>query len=290
MGVIAATIIDVPRSTADTAALTTVLCDLDGVVWLAHQAIPGSVAAIAALRASGRRVIFVTNNSASTRAQHEAALAKVAIPAEGDVVSSSMASAFLVHAGERVLVAGGPGVVEAVTERGAEVVVNDGRPATGSFDAVVVGLHRDFDYARLHVASAAVRAGARLIGTNTDSTFPAPDGLRPGGGAILAAIATASGAVPVIGGKPHQPMVDFITAMIGAEGHAFDAAATLMVGDRLETDGLFAQLLGCRFALVRTGVTGVGALLDASSPTIDIDAVDLAGVVEHLVPTFERPL
>ena len=78
------------------------------------------------------------------------------------------------------------------------------------FDAVIVGLHRDFDFARLAVASAAVRAGARLIGTNTDSTYPTPTGLQPGGGSILAAIATAADTEPVIGGKPHQPMADLI--------------------------------------------------------------------------------
>lgn len=278
-----------PTTTIDD-PISTVLCDLDGVVWLAHHPIGGSVEAIAALRTSGRRVIFVTNNSFATRAQHEAALATVGIPAEGDVVSSSMAAAFLVRPGDRVLVSGGPGVVEALTDRGAEVLVNDGRPTTGLFDAVVVGLHRDFDYDRLDVAAAAVRAGARLIGTNSDSTFPTPHGLRPGGGAILAAIATASGAVPVIGGKPHQPMADVVADMVGSAQQPFEPTATLMIGDRLETDGLFARRLGCRFALVRTGVTTPGTSLDDIGLDIAIDAGDLAGVAGRLVPGFRWPL
>ena len=149
--------------------IDTVLCDLDGVVWLAHEPIVGSVEAIAQLRASGRRVMFVTNNSAALRAQHEAALEAIGIPAVGDVVSSAMAAALLVQPGDRVLVAGGPGVVEALEERGVDAVVNDGQGSPFGFDAVVVGLHRDFDFDRLAVASAAVRAGARLIGTNTDA-------------------------------------------------------------------------------------------------------------------------
>ena len=102
------------------------LCDLDGVVWLAHEPIPGAVAAIAAIRASGRSVKFVTNNSAATRAEHEGALASIGIEATGDVISSSMAAAFLVEPGERVLVTGGPGVSEALAARGANVVANIG--------------------------------------------------------------------------------------------------------------------------------------------------------------------
>ena len=104
-----------------------VLCDLDGVVWLAHAPIPGSVAAIESIRASGRRVLFVTNNSAGTRIEQEAALAAIGVEASGDVVTSAMAAAFLVEPGERVLVAGGPGVVEAVATRGATVVLEHRR-------------------------------------------------------------------------------------------------------------------------------------------------------------------
>ena len=107
------------------------LCDLDGVVWLAHHPIAGSVEAIAALQASGRRVLFVTNNSSATIATQEAALAKVGIDATGDVVSSAMAAALLLEPGQRALVAGGPGVVEALEARGVTAIVNDGETAPG---------------------------------------------------------------------------------------------------------------------------------------------------------------
>jgi 4-nitrophenyl phosphatase len=257
--------------------VTTVLCDLDGVVWLAHEPIPGSVDAIAAIRASGRRVVFVTNNSASTRAGQEGALAAVGIPAEGDVVTSAMAAARLVAPGDRVLVAGGPGVVEAAEEQAGSVVVNDGAVDPDGFDAVIVGLHRDFDYPRLAVAAAAVRAGARLIGTNTDPTYPTPAGLLPGGGSILAAIATAAGSEATVAGKPHRPMADLIHAVLGAPDAGDVRRTVLMVGDRLDTDGLFAERLGCRFALVRSGVTTGHAATGA-----DLDAADLAAVAAAL--------
>ena len=260
--------------------IETVLCDLDGVIWLAHQPIPGSVEAVAALRASGRRTLFVTNNSVAVRADHEAALATVGIAAVGDVVSSSMAAAHLVEPGERVLVTGGPGVVEALEERGAVAVPNDGRTRSEVFDAVVVGLDRTFDYDRLTVATSALLRGARLIATNTDSTFPTPHGLVPGGGAIVAAVSTASGAVPIVAGKPHRPMADLIAAMLTIGRGVFDPDRTLMVGDRPEIDGRFAAHLGCRFALVRSGVPSAATEVGV---TVDLDVDDLSAVAQVLL-------
>ncbi len=200
-------------------------------------------------------------------------------------ISSSMAAAHLVEPGQRVLVAGGPGVVEAMQARGADVVHNTGEPVEGPIDAVVVGLHRDFDYGRLAVAADAVRRGAQLVGTNADSTYPTPTGLLPGGGAILAAIAAASGVIPIVAGKPEQPMADMVAATIG-DGTRPMATRALMIGDRPETDGLFASRLGCRFALVRTGITSPDAPTpDGVDLRIDLDVVDLAAVARRLVHT-----
>src|SRR5437868_2900718 len=179
------------------------LLDLDGVVWLAGEAIPGSVDAIARLRAAGQRVLFVTNNSSPTIAEQLRTFAAMGIEADGDIVTSAMAAAHLVAPGETAYVAGGPGIVEALEGRGVEVAGQD-------VDAVLVGLHRHFDYEGLRVASNLVRGGARLIGTNDDATYPTPNGEIPGGGAILAAVAYASGSKPVVAGKPYQPMADLV--------------------------------------------------------------------------------
>ena len=250
-----------------------VLCDLDGVVWLAHEPIDGSVAAIADLRAAGHRVLFVTNNSSARVEVQEASLAAIGIPARGDVLTSANAAALLLEPGERVLVCGGEGVVEAVLGRGAVVVgADDDEPV----DAVVVGFHRTFDYEAMLRASRAVRNGARLIGTNDDATYPTPDGPIPGGGAILASIVTASGVAPVVAGKPNQPMADLIKYTIGEAA----ALMAVMVGDRPETDGLMAATLGCRYAHVESGVTPQGSTV---RPTPDMIAANLAGVAKVLI-------
>jgi 4-nitrophenyl phosphatase len=248
------------------------LCDLDGVVWLSHQPIPGSVDAIARARAAGHRVLFVTNNSASRLEEVEAALERIGIAAGGDVLTSAQAAARLLQPGERALVCGGPGVVQALEARGVEVVVE----ADAIVDAVVVGWHRTFDFEGLTRAARAIGRGARLIGTNDDATYPTPDGPIPGGGSILAAVRTASGVEPEIAGKPYEPMAALVRAAVGEE----EARMAVMVGDRPSTDGLFARTLGCRFALVWSGVTGAGATVE---PVPDLVAADLEGVVAALL-------
>jgi HAD superfamily hydrolase (TIGR01450 family) len=240
--------------------------DLDGVVWLAEDPIPGAREAVARLRASGEPVVFVTNNSSQPVRVVEAKLDRHGIPATGDVITSAMAAARLVEPGERVLVCAGPGVDEAVEGRGA-VPVQD-----GDADAVMVGFHRDFDYERLRVAAAAVRRGARLLATNDDATYPTPAGPIPGGGAILAAVVTASGVAPVVAGKPNAPMAELVRDRLGDQG--------IMVGDRPDTDGRFARVLGYRFALVHTGVTLAHDVVD---PVPDLVAPDLAALVEELL-------
>lgn len=247
--------------------LPPVICDLDGVIWLAQHAIPGSADAIARLRAAGHRVLFVTNNSYLPVEQIEGALEKVGVPAHRDVLSSAMAAARLVAAGERVLVIGGPGIVQAIGRRRATVV------AEGPADAVVVGFTRDFDFAALHRAQTAVLGGARLIGTNDDATYPTPDGPIPGGGALLAAVAKATGLEPVVAGKPYEPMAALVRAEVGPLGEG-----CMMVGDRLETDGDFASTLDVDFGLVRSGVTLPGRDVE---PPPAYDAPDLAALVDR---------
>lgn len=220
------------------------LLDLDGVVWLADQPVAGSADAIARLRAAGRGVVFLTNNSSATTEEYLAKLEGLGIPTgPDDLITSAQAAATLVHRGETVLVCAGPGVAEAVAARGAEPVRD------GPADAVIVGWHRDFDFGRLTAAYDAVRGGARLLATNDDATYPTPSGAVPGGGAILAAVAYATGATAEIAGKPFAPIAELVRQRV--------ADPEMVVGDRPSTDGALARRIGVPFALVLSGVTAV---------------------------------
>jgi HAD superfamily hydrolase (TIGR01450 family) len=240
--------------------------DLDGVIWLARQPIPGSADAIARLRAAGIGVLFATNNALPTLAELVDQLAAVGIAATPeDLVTSAQAAASLLDENSTAVVCASGGVTEALAARGVIVV------AEGPADAVVVGLTRDFTYDMLATAVTAVRDGARLVGTNDDATYPTPGRLLPGAGALLAAVATAAQRTPEVAGKPHQPVATLIRR------RAPDVS--LVVGDRPSTDGLLARRLEVPFALVRSGVTGPRDTVADIGPAID--APDIAAVVDR---------
>ncbi len=239
--------------------------DLDGVLWRGAVSIPGAAEAVARLRARGARVVFLTNNAGPTIAEHLAKLEAMGVGADaGDLITSAEAAATLLEPGSTALAAAGPGVREALEARGVRIVQE------GPADAVVVGWHREFDFQGLARAADAVRAGARLIGTNEDATFPTPDGLLPGAGALLAAVAYASGATAEVAGKPHAPMQRLVAERVGS--------VAVMVGDRPSTDGALARALGAQFALVLSGVTAERDL-DGLTPAPDSVAPDLASLV-----------
>lgn len=243
--------------------------DLDGVVWLAGQAIPGSAAAIDRLRGLGARVAFVTNNSAFTLAEYVDRLTGVGVKVDpSELATSSQAAASLVEPGSRVAYLGGVGLGEALTERGAEIVGFADGP-----EAVVVGRSLQLDFAELADAAGVIRSGARFIATNTDATFPTPNGPEPGAGALIAYLQTGSGVAPEVAGKPEKPMADLVRSRYGQP--------SMVVGDRAETDGAFAARIGAPFALVLTGVTSRADLPIDPPPAVVGD--DLAAVVnQHL--------
>jgi 4-nitrophenyl phosphatase len=212
----------------------------------------------------------VSNNSFVPVSGVEAKLARFGIPADGDVFTSAQAAARLVAPGERVLLIGGPGIAGELAAVGAEVVEpGDDAPV----DAVVVGLDPSFTYDALARATRALRHGARLIGTNGDTTYPTADGVIPGAGSLLAAVAAAGGVPAVVAGKPHAAMVEVVRDALGI------GPWDVMVGDRADTDGAFARALGCRFALVLSGVTASAAGVD---PMPDLVAAHLGEVSDAI--------
>ena len=203
--------------------------DLDGVIWRGAEHIPGADEAVALMRDRGNRVMFVTNSSLRTRSQVAENLARHGIPdAHDEVFTAAVAAVRLVEPGETVLACGSEGLVDELIRRGVEVV------GSGPADAVVVGIRLDFDYALLTAAMRAVRAGARLVATNDDATYPDAEGLLPGSGALVAAVERASGVEAIVAGKPNAPMVDLVASHLGGDVRG------VVVGDRPETDGRFA--------------------------------------------------
>ncbi|MBO0694255.1 MAG: HAD-IIA family hydrolase, partial [Acidimicrobiaceae bacterium] len=199
--------------------------DLDGVVWLAGQPIPGSAEAVARLKADGHEIVLLSNNSGLTRAEYTERLVKAGVGAEaGELVTSAQAAASLVLPGSTVLILGDAGLHEALEERGVVPVQAGEHP-----DAVVVGRMVKLDYDELAAASSAIRAGARFIATNTDATFPTPHGLLPGAGALIAFLATASGQQPEVAGKPNPATASLVRERFGQPD--------VMVGDQPATDG-----------------------------------------------------
>ncbi len=239
--------------------------DLDGVVWLAGTPIPGSASAIERLHENGNRVAFVTNNSTPRIAEHVERLAHAGVHADADeFVTSAQAAASVLEPGTRAACIAGNGVREALEQRGVAVVA-----ATDQPEAVVVGRTLSLNFQELSDAASAIRGGARFIATNTDATFPTPHGLEPGAGALVAFLEVASGQKPETAGKPGKPMAELLKARFGDVG--------IVVGDRPDTDGLFARRLGAKFALVLSGVTTESDL--PVDPAPDLIGGDLRAVV-----------
>lgn len=257
------------------------LFDLDGVVYLGDAVIPSAPATIAALVERGTSIAFLTNNSSRTLEQVAAKLAGLGVPARTDqVVSSGVATAAMLDregaVGSSAFVIGEAGVREALAAVGIDLL--DGEPSRA--DLVVIGWDRSVDYAKLRTASLLVERGARLIATNADASYPAPDGLWPGAGAILAAVTTTTGASPTIVGKPAQPMFDAAAGKLGA-------SRPLVVGDRLDTDVAGAAAVGWDSMLVLTGAATPAELV--VSPVLpSYVAKDLSAVLRPVPPASFR--
>ena len=234
------------------------LLDLDGVVYVGPDAVPGAPDALARARSDGMRLAFVTNNAArppSVVAAHLTELGIAADPAE--VVTSSQAAArYLAERlpqGSHVLVVGTVGLVDALRERDL-VPVDD---ADGPVDAVVQGFSPELNWRLLAEGSIALNRGVPWVATNADPTVPSPRGPLPGNGSLVATLRHATGREPVITGKPDPAMHRESLLRSGAE-------RPLVVGDRLDTDIEGANAVGCASLLVLSGVTTPADLLRAA--------------------------
>lgn len=247
------------------------VCDLDGVIYRGDRVIEGAAETIDSLRRAGIRVVFCTNNSRSTVEQYIERLAGFDIEASREeIVTSAIVTADVLKkrgfTGKTAIVVGGDGVKEALADVCISVKEDQG---VRRADLVVVGWDPTFDYADMTRATDAVRAGATFIATNNDAAFPAPEGLLPGAGAILASIETASGRRAEVMGKPHAPMLDAVTARLDG------CSAIAVIGDRPDTDLAGAHERGWTTILVLSGVTR-RADVDGLNPRPDLVLDSLA--------------
>jgi HAD superfamily hydrolase (TIGR01457 family) len=224
------------------------LFDLDGVLYLGDEPVPGAAEIVAALRELGKGLAFVTNNSARTPEAVAARLASVGIEAAPEEVESSALTTAALLAGRGVAdayVIGGEGLFAALAEAGVDPRTGD--PATAG--AVVVGFDPEVDYAKLRRASLLVQAGVPFVASNADASFPAGNGERwPGAGALTAAIETTTGVAPEVVGKPNAPILRAALSRAGG-------GRPLLIGDRLDTDIAGAVALGWPSLLVLTGIS-----------------------------------
>jgi len=233
------------------------LLDLDGVVYLGGEAIPGAIDALTSARRAGMRLAFVTNNAARTPDVVAEHLTKLGIPARTDeVITSAQAAArYLADrlpAGAEVLVVGTTGLVVALRERGLTPI----HEAAANVAAIVQGYSPDMNWRLLAEGAVAINRGVPWIATNVDPTVPSRRGPLPGNGSLVAALKHATGRTPVVTGKPEPTMHRESVLRSGAE-------RPLVVGDRLDTDIEGADAVGCPSLLVLTGVTTPGVLLAA---------------------------
>lgn len=247
----------------------TVVCDLDGVVYLGSTAVPGAGDALRRLSEGGFEIFFATNNSAREPSYVRAKLRETVgfEVEESQIITSALVAASLIEAGP-VLVLGERGLESAVRGAGFELTEDPSLAAT-----VVVGLDRQLSYDRVARAASAARRGARLIATNRDPTYPTEHGQDPGAGACVAAVETAAGVTGITAGKPSQAMRDMIE-------RRHPAGPIWMIGDRPETDLALASGPRWRSVLVLSGVT---ASPEGVEPVPDLVAVDLAEAARSIL-------
>jgi 4-nitrophenyl phosphatase len=229
------------------------------------------------------------------------------------IVSSARATALHLAYHEpsvrRVLVVGAPGLRRELVDVGLEVIdageradllaqrtadakddsgIVDEFEIAGRPDAVVVGLDQDLTYGKLAIASIAIRAGARFIATNRDPALPTEHAFRPGAGAIVAAVETTTGVVPISIGKPAPAILEEAARIVGAR-----ASDAIVIGDGLATDIAAAHAIGARSILMLTGVTTRAQLdglpISQRPDVVAADAAELAAALDRMAGRQTMP-
>jgi 4-nitrophenyl phosphatase len=230
--------------------LGAVVLDVDGTVLRGERALAGAVETVEHAREAGLEVLFVTNNPTRRPTAYARRLRSAGVPASAPevVTAGSVTADYLVdeHPGETAYVVGEAGLLDQLDERSVPTTTDP-----EAADVVVGSIDRAFDYDRLAAAARALDGGTPLVGTDPDPTIPSAEGVVPGSGAVIAALASVADGETVTLGKPSERAARAVLDCLGvAPGEC------LVVGDRPDTDVALGRRVGARTALVETGVDG----------------------------------
>jgi len=252
-------------SQLDLGAVRAVLLDMDGVLYVGNAPLPGVQDFLDYLESTGRAYLCVTNNASRTPAGFVEKLATMNVTvAPEHIFSSAQATAMWLReqvdatggAKGPVIMLGMEGLRTALLEAGFELTDD---PFAAAYAVAGAAFNLTFD--QLADVTLAIRNGAQFVGTNPDTSFPSERGQIPGTGSILKLLEAASGVTPAIVGKPNAAMFEIALHRLGVEPHA-----TLMVGDRYETDIAGAIPLGLQTVGVLTGISTAAEFAAATPP------------------------
>lgn len=250
------------------------ILDMDGVLWRESEPIGDLPRVFSWITTHNLDYILATNNATKTPQKYQEKLASfgVEIPLE-KIINSAMAVAYLLKQrfphGGGVYIIGENGLNEALAQAGFF-------PSDQDCIAVVASMDRGINFDKLKTATLLIRSGVPFYATNPDRTFPTPEGLIPGAGAIIGSLEISTDVAPIIAGKPNHTLYEFALERLGTS-----PAETLVIGDRIETDIQGAQGLGCRTGLVLSGIS-TKEEAENHQPPIDYIAANLESLLQEL--------
>ena len=271
--------LQVPRFLLD--GVDIFIFDCDGVIWRGDSVIPGIPQVIDKLRADGKTLFFVTNNSTKSRAGYKSKFTSLGLDVQPEeIFSSSFAAAAYLEqtkfkeSGKKVYIIGEKGISEELDLVGIPWLGGEGdkgqAPNMGSggkvdidhdVGAVVVSFDRHINYYKLQYAQLCLNElpGCEFIATNMDRVTHLTDAQEwAGNGTMVGAVSGCTGRDPTVVGKPAPLMIDYIAQKYGIS----DRSRICMVGDRLDTDIAFGRNNGLKTCLTLSGVTSEDELMD----------------------------
>ncbi|MBI1795187.1 MAG: HAD-IIA family hydrolase [Chloroflexi bacterium] len=251
------------------------ILDMDGVLWKADVPIGNLPAIFARIKERGLKVVFATNNGTKSPGQYAKRLAELGVQINPEqVITSALGVAHILSQkfprGGPVFAIGETGVMDALRDKNFEPLSVENAPKA---QAVVASIDRQINFNKMMEATLLIRSGVPFYATNPDKTFPTPRGEIPGAGAWISVLTMATNIEPIYAGKPFPYLMELSLERLGTRREE-----TLVVGDRLETDMIAGQAVGCLTALVLSGVS-TKEQAQAWTPKLNLIARDLTELI-----------